>query len=79
MQAVQKIILWLAFCFVCFQPSSALSTTAPENRVWKIFNAEYDAPASAAFIRYDTPGTPAAQQLAATTAGLYLSVSREML
>jgi hypothetical protein len=44
MKAFVRIILWLALAFACFLPASALTLTAPENRVWEIFNIGYDAP-----------------------------------
>jgi hypothetical protein len=36
------LILWLAFFAACFLPASALTLTAPENRVWEIFSTGYD-------------------------------------
>jgi hypothetical protein len=61
MQAIQKIILWLAFCFACYQPASALTTIAPENRVGEILSAEYDVRATEAIIRYNTPLHPTSE------------------
>lgn len=43
MDACKQIILWLAFICACFLPASALTPTAPENRVWEIFSTGYDA------------------------------------
>ena len=43
MNAVNRIILWLAFIFACLLPVSALTPTTPENSVWEIFSTGYDA------------------------------------
>jgi len=46
--AIKTIILWLTLTITCFLSAAALTTTAPENRVWEIFSIEYDAPVTAA-------------------------------
>jgi hypothetical protein len=38
----KQIILWLAFILAAFLPASALTLTAPENRIWEIFSTGYD-------------------------------------
>ncbi len=55
MNIAKQIILWLALAFACFLPASALTLTAPENRVWEIFSIGYDAATAEAIIGYDAP------------------------
>ena len=40
---VKMAFLWLAFAVACLLPASALTPTAPENRVWEILSIGYDA------------------------------------
>jgi hypothetical protein len=40
------MILWLTLALACFLPASALTLTAPENRIWEISSTGYDAPTS---------------------------------
>ncbi|HUB68499.1 MAG TPA: hypothetical protein VL981_13525 [Candidatus Methylacidiphilales bacterium] len=42
------LIAWLTFLAVCFLPASALTITAPENRVWEILSVGCDAPTTEA-------------------------------
>lgn len=48
MNALKGLILLLALAFACFLPASALSPSAPQNRVWEIFSIGYDAPVTEA-------------------------------
>ena len=48
MNITKCILLWLALSFACFLPSSALTLTTPENRIWEIFSIGYDAPTAEA-------------------------------
>ena len=59
MNAVARAILWLALAFTCFIPASALTLTAPENRIWEIFSIGYDAASTEATDRESRTETPA--------------------
>jgi len=43
MNALNRLILWVALAFASFLPTLALTPTAPDNRVWEIFSTGYDA------------------------------------
>jgi RHS repeat-associated protein len=43
MNAIRAMIIWLALAFACFLPASALTSNAPQYRVWEIFSTGYDA------------------------------------
>jgi hypothetical protein len=48
MNALKRVFLWLMLALASFLPASALTLTAPENRVWEIFSVGYDAPTTEA-------------------------------
>jgi hypothetical protein len=43
MEKVKRMLLWLVAAIACFLPASALTPSAPENRIWEIFSTGYDA------------------------------------